>query len=300
MASLLVAFYPIFPATVQDSRSHLQAFRHFWVLATEPRCLVARDMGTGQLISTPVMIRLKPQTTAVPVTASTPMTKARTSKPPARGSAAVTAAGVEDRVLRRQTPCLLPPFEVIAGLRTDVGAQGYWDLELDFQRNPELIGLFRKSQSLHLRRRPAQEGAFAATLQALGTNPMPGSTPAGTAAANQTGDDTTPEDPAEWFFGLPSLKHLTHAERALDEDPLHDVSNGSGGMSSSMDARVALENSMDGSSRDDLLGLRLLFAWADKRATRWTDSDNKGKDELDDGVGEATEEFNWWIKGQYY
>ncbi|CAI4215559.1 unnamed protein product [Parascedosporium putredinis] len=53
VASLLVAFYPVFPTTVMDNRSHLQAFRHFWVLATDQRCLVAKDISTGQPVSVP-------------------------------------------------------------------------------------------------------------------------------------------------------------------------------------------------------------------------------------------------------
>ncbi|KAJ8125831.1 hypothetical protein O1611_g7807 [Lasiodiplodia mahajangana] len=58
-ASLLVAFYPVFPDSVQDNKSHLQAFRHFWVLATDPRCLVTKDVATNSPVSVPISIHLK-------------------------------------------------------------------------------------------------------------------------------------------------------------------------------------------------------------------------------------------------
>ncbi|ENH68634.1 Negative regulator of mitosis [Fusarium oxysporum f. sp. cubense race 1] len=66
IASLLVAFYPIFPTSVMDNRSHLQALRHFWVLATEQRCLVTKDVLTGQPITVPLQIRMRKNTSTEP------------------------------------------------------------------------------------------------------------------------------------------------------------------------------------------------------------------------------------------
>lgn len=144
LASLLVAFYPIFPATVMDNRSHLQAFRYFWVLATEQRCLVAKDSVTGQPVTVPVHIRTK-------------------GGPPS------------ERTLVRTTPCLLPPLDDMASLSTACGPQ-YWDVKLDFS-NEQVRRAFSDTQSLYLQRRPARKGEFASTLRALasgggGTNPL--------------------------------------------------------------------------------------------------------------------------------
>uniref|UniRef100_A0A0D2XUX7 Anaphase-promoting complex subunit 1 N-terminal domain-containing protein n=1 Tax=Fusarium oxysporum (strain Fo5176) TaxID=660025 RepID=A0A0D2XUX7_FUSOF len=135
IASLLVAFYPIFPTSVMDNRSHLQALRHFWVLATEQRCLVTKDVLTGQPITVPVQIRMRKNTSTEPV-------------------------------LNRTAPCILPPIDQIASLSTTCGPQ-FWDVELDFS-NPEVRAAFQDTQSLYLRRRPPREGAFASTLRALG------------------------------------------------------------------------------------------------------------------------------------
>ncbi|XP_041981224.1 anaphase-promoting complex subunit 1 [Aricia agestis] len=49
VASLLVAFFPKFPTHSEDNRYHLQAFRHLYVLAVEPRLLLPRDLHTGKL-----------------------------------------------------------------------------------------------------------------------------------------------------------------------------------------------------------------------------------------------------------
>ncbi|KAF4126185.1 anaphase-promoting complex subunit 1 [Geosmithia morbida] len=134
IASLLISFYPIFPNDVMDNRSHLQAFRHFWVLATEQRCLVAKDILTGQPISVSVIIQLK------------------NSQP--------------SPTVRRTTPCLLPPLDQISRLTTDCGSQ-FWDIEVDFDKDG-MREAFTKTQSIYLRRRPPREGAFTSTLGALG------------------------------------------------------------------------------------------------------------------------------------
>lgn len=135
IASLLLSFYPIFPTNVMDNRSHLQAFRHFWVLATEQRCLVAKDVLTGQPVSVPVQIKMN------------------------------SNASVEG-VLHRTTPCLLPPLDHISSLSTKSGPQ-FWDVQLDFS-DDKVREAFSSAQSLYLQRRPPREGTFTSTLRALG------------------------------------------------------------------------------------------------------------------------------------
>ncbi|KAF8936727.1 Anaphase-promoting complex subunit 1 [Dissophora ornata] len=59
VAALLCSLYPRLPSDPADNRSHLQAFRHLWVLAVEPRCLVTRDASTGACCPVPVRVHLK-------------------------------------------------------------------------------------------------------------------------------------------------------------------------------------------------------------------------------------------------
>ncbi|GAA6064503.1 hypothetical protein JCM10212_001811 [Sporobolomyces blumeae] len=58
VATLLLALYPSFPSTSSENRTHLQAYRHLWVLAAEPRYLEARDIDTNEPVFLPVRLRL--------------------------------------------------------------------------------------------------------------------------------------------------------------------------------------------------------------------------------------------------
>lgn len=49
IAALLCAFFPKFPIHSNDNRYHLQALRHLYVLAVEPRILLPRDIDSGKL-----------------------------------------------------------------------------------------------------------------------------------------------------------------------------------------------------------------------------------------------------------
>ncbi|RYC55064.1 hypothetical protein CHU98_g11144 [Xylaria longipes] len=134
IASLLVAFYPVFPDSVQDNKSHLQAFRHFWVLATDPRCLVTKDVATNTPVSIPISVHLKS-----------------------------SSSSADDAV--RITPCLLPPLNEVSSIRTT--SSEFWNIELDFNAHPGYMESFKGSQTLYLRRRPVSDSPFAATITAL-------------------------------------------------------------------------------------------------------------------------------------
>eukprot|EP00898_Chlorokybus_atmophyticus_P000905 jgi/Chlat1/1815/Chrsp135S02131 len=54
IAYLVIALYPRFPQNCSSNRSHLQAFRHLYALATEARCVEARDVDTGQALHVPL------------------------------------------------------------------------------------------------------------------------------------------------------------------------------------------------------------------------------------------------------
>ncbi|KAL1675835.1 hypothetical protein EV122DRAFT_173564, partial [Schizophyllum commune] len=57
VASMVVAFFPRFNSMSSDNRSYLQALRHLWVLAIEPRCLVARDVDTTEIAYLPIRVQ---------------------------------------------------------------------------------------------------------------------------------------------------------------------------------------------------------------------------------------------------
>ncbi|XP_050663661.1 anaphase-promoting complex subunit 1-like [Leptidea sinapis] len=49
VAAMIAAFFPKFPTHSEDNRYHLQAFRHLYVLAVEPRLILPRDIDSGKL-----------------------------------------------------------------------------------------------------------------------------------------------------------------------------------------------------------------------------------------------------------
>lgn len=283
IASLLIAFYPLFPSGIQDNRAHLQAFRHFWVFAADPRCLVTKDIATGQTISVPVMIKLKAR-------APPPTKQASPSKLRRKLHQAMAPQQQAPIIIRRYTPCLLPPLEEISTVRTDATAQGYWDLELDFEHRPELVAEFRKNQILHLRRRPLHESVFGATLRALGRDGL-----AEDSTDTRLSGDESPSigggrNPLEWVFDQRALAGLTHAERAM----VLDRGGGEGGSeeaaTTEVDARLALWSGLDWWSRERLEGLRLLFEWSERRSEPKTSG---GKEEKEEG---DAEEGGWWLR----
>jgi anaphase-promoting complex subunit 1 len=56
IAGLLISLYPWFPEAPNDNRYHLQALRHFYVLAIENRLLQTVDIETGEFASVPLEI----------------------------------------------------------------------------------------------------------------------------------------------------------------------------------------------------------------------------------------------------
>lgn len=130
IASLIIAFYPVFPMDVTDNKAHLQAFRHFWALAAEPRCIIPRDIDTGRAISLDIVLKMRD------------------------GSTEYLSA-----------PKLLPDLDSIARISTH--STEYWPVTLDFASNPSHLTSFRHTQAIHVRRRPAHEAhssPFTATL----------------------------------------------------------------------------------------------------------------------------------------
>lgn len=141
IASLICAFYPLFPLDVQDSRAHLQAFRHFWVLAAEPRALIVRDVDTGKALSAPITVYLRSS----------------------------DEHGGGDETARHMTaPCLVPELDSIS--RIETADPAYWPTTLDFVVNPAHLQRFRTNQTLTVRRRSPHDlhgTTFSATLVAL-------------------------------------------------------------------------------------------------------------------------------------
>ena len=68
IAAVVCAVFPRFPYNTADNRYHLQAFRHLYVLAVEPRCLDAIDVDTNAVCHVPIRDRLRAHGNYAPTT----------------------------------------------------------------------------------------------------------------------------------------------------------------------------------------------------------------------------------------
>ncbi|KAJ8046075.1 Anaphase-promoting complex subunit 1 [Holothuria leucospilota] len=59
VAALLCSFYPVFPNNSKDNRYHLQALRHLYVLAAEPRLILPKEVSSGEMCYVPLEITFK-------------------------------------------------------------------------------------------------------------------------------------------------------------------------------------------------------------------------------------------------
>ncbi|CAB3997180.1 Anaphase-promoting complex subunit 1 [Paramuricea clavata] len=99
IAALVCSLFPQFPITSSDNRCHLQALRHLYVLAVEPRLIIPRDVDTKEACYVPVEITLK----------ETPY--------------------YSETVINEVAPCLLPDADLIK--QVDICGQRYWPIVLD-------------------------------------------------------------------------------------------------------------------------------------------------------------------------
>lgn len=124
-AALLCTFYPVFPRTPSCNRFHLQALRHMWVLAVEPRCLLARDVDSGMS----VYLRLKFKLCE----------RSENEKKEEITAKYLTA------------PTLMPSLASIVSIQAD--SPRYWPVILDFRRVKEHFRFFVRNQTIFVKRK---------------------------------------------------------------------------------------------------------------------------------------------------
>ncbi|KAI0633465.1 hypothetical protein C8Q77DRAFT_789189 [Trametes polyzona] len=121
IACLIAAFYPRFPQTPSDNKAYLQAYRHLWVLAVEPRCLVARDVDSREIVYLPIKVKVKD------------------------GNQVGTAQMI--------APTLVPEIDKVLSIRVDTPR--YWPFYLDIANFPRHRDSLLRSQTLFVKRRTA-------------------------------------------------------------------------------------------------------------------------------------------------
>lgn len=121
IACMVTAFFPRFHNMSSDNKSYLQALRHLWVLAVEPRCLIARDVDTTEVVYLPVKITMK--------------------------------EGNEVGTTQLISPTLIPDLDKLLSIRVDTPR--YWPFYLDTENLPRHKKSLLRSQTLFVKRRTA-------------------------------------------------------------------------------------------------------------------------------------------------
>ncbi|CAG8479884.1 12760_t:CDS:2 [Funneliformis mosseae] len=134
IAGLVCALFPRFPVECFDNRAHLQAFRHLWVLAAEPRCLVLRDLETREACYVPVKVTFKDFYNAS-ITKESDDTKETV---------------VETITLDLVAPCLLPESNFIQKIEID--SPRYWPIRLEFKKSDVMLE-FWKNPTVFVKRK---------------------------------------------------------------------------------------------------------------------------------------------------
>ena len=118
IAAMSIAFFPRFLSSPSDNKAYPQAFRHLWALAAEPRCLIARDVDTGDTVYLPVKVKLE-----------------------------------DTGQVRYQSlisPTLIAPFESLLSIEVD--SPRYWSITYDLA-NPRDRAALVHTRTIHVKRK---------------------------------------------------------------------------------------------------------------------------------------------------
>lgn len=124
IACLVAAFFPRFPNLSHENRGQLQALRHLWVLAVEPRCLIGRDVESNEVVYLPVKVKL--------------------------------TDGEQARSAQLISPTLFPDINRLTLIRVD--NPRYFPFVLDIVGNPRHREVLLRNQTLWVKRRTGHLG----------------------------------------------------------------------------------------------------------------------------------------------
>jgi anaphase-promoting complex subunit 1 len=110
VAAMICAFFPKFPIHSNDNRYHLQAFRHLYVLAAEPRLVIPRDIATGRFVYVHLKIKYS------------------------------KAFDVNETVKQLKAPCFLPELHLIDELT--ISDDRYWKITFNKEQNWDMLRYF--------------------------------------------------------------------------------------------------------------------------------------------------------------
>ncbi|KZV91613.1 hypothetical protein EXIGLDRAFT_675922 [Exidia glandulosa HHB12029] len=119
IACLVAAFFPRFPRESSDNNGYVQALRHLWVLAVEPRCLIACDVDTSEVVYLPINLRVRTRDAM--------------------------------RTTHLVSPTLIPEVDMIQSIIID--SPRYWPLFIDVANVPRHRSALLRTQTLFVKKK---------------------------------------------------------------------------------------------------------------------------------------------------
>ncbi|KAK0085319.1 hypothetical protein PV325_005429 [Microctonus aethiopoides] len=122
VAALIISLFPKFPTHSNDNRYHLQALRHLYVLAVQPRLILPQDIDNRKHCYATVKLTFK-------------------SEKLAKGQEVILTA-----------PCLLPQLESLE--KVELKDDRYWEIVFERGHNWQLLeGMLAKCDSLYVKQK---------------------------------------------------------------------------------------------------------------------------------------------------
>ncbi|XP_020285295.1 anaphase-promoting complex subunit 1 isoform X2 [Pseudomyrmex gracilis] len=122
VAALIIALFPKFPTHSNDNRYHLQALRHLYVLAAEPRIILPKDIDTGHYCYATIRLTFENDKEA------------------------------EGQEVALEAPCLLPQLNSLR--RIELDDSRYWKIVFDKYYNwQQLENMLEKHESISIKQR---------------------------------------------------------------------------------------------------------------------------------------------------
>lgn len=147
IAGLLCASYPIYPQHTNSSQQHLQALRHFYVLAVQSRCLQVIDVDSGESLVLPIRLGIK---------RSAPTLESRkinlvNENPEKKSNSSKYCVEIEFiEFIDVDAPTVVPELDFLASIT--LNSDRYWPIHLDLSNSCHRES-FMKSHCLYVKKK---------------------------------------------------------------------------------------------------------------------------------------------------
>ncbi|GEQ67055.1 hypothetical protein JCM33374_g718 [Metschnikowia sp. JCM 33374] len=228
VAALIVSLYPVFPNEDSDIEVHLQVLRHFWSLSIEPRCLVVRDVKNGSPIKVPVRI------------------------------------GYNDGSFDESTsPVLLCKMSRI--LSIEVNSESFFKVAIDFSVNSEYLEQFKESLTIFVLKKSNYELLKASVNSLLESQSRTLQVYKSEGSVNKNIRELLNSKLIKGISDFEKRVYLNESTAAIEEIDSAEIGSGLSIFNIFDDKLELTQNATNPKKIEDVLNLKLLFAYTDSK-----------------------------------